>query len=145
GSAAMALNLYALMCGSDPNAAAPPAGVYEAEEASIDHVALQAQYQGFSGFGYVAAFGKDKQGVGFEVEVPTAGQYSLEWRYAAGAGAATRSVLVGGQVSVAAQSFAATADWSDWASVKSTVMLPQGKSLIELRFDASKASAGSLN
>src|SRR5262249_52014343 len=123
----------------------PAPGVYEAEEATIDHVALEEKYSGFSGFGYVAAFAKDKQGVGFDVEVPQAGQYSLEWRYAAGAGAASRPVLVNGPVVAAAEAFAATTDWMTWASVKSAIMLPQGKSLIELRFDAAKGGAGALN
>jgi predicted alpha-1,6-mannanase (GH76 family) len=145
GSAAMALNLYALLCGSDPNAAPPAAGQYEAEEATLNHVALEAMYQGFSGFGYVAAFDKDKQSLTFEVEVAKAGAYSLEWTYAAGAGAATRSVLVAGQAVVAAQAFAATPDWSSWASAKSTLDLAQGANLIELRYDAAKGGAASLN
>jgi predicted alpha-1,6-mannanase (GH76 family) len=145
GSAAMALNLYALLCGSDPNATAPAAGVYEAEEATLNHVALEAMYAGFSGFGYIAAFDKDKQSVSFEVEAAKAGSYSLEWTYTAGAGAATRSVLVAGQPVVAAQAFAATPDWTSWASAKSTVDLLQGKNLIELRYDAAKGGAAALN
>jgi hypothetical protein len=145
GSATMALNLYALLCGSDKNATWPAAGVYEAEEGTVNHVALEAKYKGFSGFGYVAAFSKDKQSVAFDVDVPQAGSYSLDWSYAAGAGNATRSVLVAGQVVVAAQAFTATPNWDTWASAKSTVELPAGKSSVELRFDAAKNGAGSLN
>jgi hypothetical protein len=145
GSAAMALSLYALMCGSDAKASFAAPGVYEAEEASLNHVALEAKYPGFSGFGYVAAFAKDKQGVSFEVTVPKAGNYSLEWTYAAGAGAATRSVLVMGQLATASQAFAATAGWDTWGSAKSTLQLAEGKSLVELRFDASKGGSGVLN
>ncbi|HVY31430.1 MAG TPA: glycoside hydrolase family 76 protein [Polyangiaceae bacterium] len=145
GSAAMALNLYALLCGSDPRASFAAPGVYEAEEAAIDHVSLEAKYQGFSGFGYVAAFAKDKQGIAFEVTVAKAGSYQLEWRYAAGAGAAVRSVLVASQVLTPSQAFAATADWNTWSSASATVRLPEGASLIELRFDASKGSSGALN
>ena len=145
GSAAMALNLYALLCGSDPNAAAPAPGVYEAEEATLNHVALEAMYKGFSGFGYVAAFDKDKQGVTFDVAAAKAGSYSLAWTYAAGAGAATRSVLVAGQAVVAEQAFPATADWNSWASAQSTVALVQGKNQIELRYDAAKGGAAPLN
>jgi hypothetical protein len=54
----MALNLYAMLCGSDVSAAPPMAGRYEAEEARLDHVALEREYAGFSGFGYVAAFAR---------------------------------------------------------------------------------------
>jgi len=145
GSAAMALNLYALLCGSDPNAVAPRAGSYEAEEATLNHVGLEATNQGYSGFGYVAAFDKDKQSLTFEVDVALAGAYALEWTYAAGAGTASRSVLVAGQPVVAAQAFAATADWSTWAIAKSTLTLAQGPNLIELRYDATKGGAASLN
>lgn len=145
GSAAMALSLYALLCGSDPKATFAAPGVYEAEEATLDHVSLEAKYQGFSGFGYVAAFAKDKQGIGFQVTAAKAGSYQLEWRYAAGAGAASRSVLVAGQAAIPSQAFAATADWNTWAGASATVQLPEGVSLIELRFDAGKASSGTLN
>jgi predicted alpha-1,6-mannanase (GH76 family) len=96
GSAAMALNIYSMLCGSDVNAALPAAGVYEAEESTIDHVGLDAKYAGFSGFGYVSGFNKDAQGMSFDVTAPTAGSYTLEWTYSAGAGTATRSVLVAG-------------------------------------------------
>lgn len=145
GSAAMALNLYALLCGSDPKAEFAAEGVYEAEEATLDHVAIEAKYQGFGGFGYVAAFAKDKQGVAFEINAPKAGSYALEWTYAAGAGAATRNVVINNKALATAQSFAATANWDTWANVKTTVDLPAGKSLIELRFDAAKSAAGALN
>ncbi|HXK18647.1 MAG TPA: CBM35 domain-containing protein, partial [Polyangiaceae bacterium] len=145
GSAAMALSLYALLCGSDPNAVAPTPGTYEAEEATLNHVALEAMYQGFSGFGYVAAFDKDKQSLTFEVDAAKAGSYALEWTYAAGAGAASRSVLVAGQPLVPAQAFAATADWNTWGTAKSTVDLAQGANLIELRYDATKGGAAPLN
>jgi hypothetical protein len=144
GSAAMALNIYSMLCGSDVNAALPAAGVYEAEESTINHVGLEAKYAGFSGFGYVASFNKDAQGVSFDVTAPTAGSYTLEWTYSAGAGTATRSVLVAGQL-IAAQAFAATANWTTWSSVQTTVTLPQGKSQVELRFDAAKSGAGALN
>jgi hypothetical protein len=143
GSAAMALNLYAMLCGSDPAAMPPPAGVYEAEESILNHVGLEQKYMGFSGFGYVAAFDKDKQGVTFEVDVAQAGSYQLTWHYAAASGEASRRVLVGGQASSVA--FPATPGWDMWADAQSTVMLPQGKSTIELRFDAANGGSGSIN
>jgi hypothetical protein len=99
---------------------------------------------GFSGFGYIAAFSKDKQGVSFDVEVAQAGSYQLTWHYAAGAGAASRQVLVGGQAS-STLAFPATTAWDMWADAQSAVMLPQGKSTIELRFDGGSGSVGQLN
>jgi predicted alpha-1,6-mannanase (GH76 family) len=145
GSAAMALNLYALLCGSDKNATWPAPGVYEAEESTVNHVALEAKYKNFSGFGYAAAFAKDKQSIVFEVDAAKAGQYSLDFRYSAGAGNATRSVLAAGLAVVPAQAFAATADWDTWASAKATLELPAGKTSVELRFDAAKSGVGAIN
>ena len=144
GSAAMALNLYAIMCGSDPKAVWPAAGVYEAEEGILNHVGLEAKSKGFSGFGYVAAFSKDKQSVSFDINATTAGPYTLKWVYSAATGAATRSVLVGGTL-VTAQAFAATANADTWANAQTNVDLLQGKNTVELRFDAAKSGAGALN
>ncbi len=141
GSAAMALNLYAMLCGSDPNAAAPPGGRYEAEESTLNKVALEAKYAGFSGFGYIAAFSKANQGIIFEVTVPAAGSYQLDFTYAAAAGAATRAVLVNTKSVVAAQAFPATATWDAWSVAAASVELPQGKSQIELRYATGSAAA----
>jgi predicted alpha-1,6-mannanase (GH76 family) len=141
GSAAMALNLYAMLCGSDPKAVAPTEGRYEAEESTLNKVALEAKYTGFSGFGYVAAFAKANQGVTFDVTVPAAGTYQLEFTYAAAAGAATRAVLVNGKSVIASQAFAATAAWDAWSTVGAPVALPQGKSQVELRYASGSAAA----
>ncbi len=141
GSAAMALSLYAMLCGSDPKAVAPIAGRYEAEESTLNKVALEAQYTGFSGFGYVSAFSKANQGLTFDVTVPAAGTYQLEFSYAAAAGAATRAVLVNTKSVVAAQAFAATTAWDAWGVAAASVPLLQGKNQIELRYAAGSAAA----
>ncbi|HVJ17536.1 MAG TPA: glycoside hydrolase family 76 protein [Polyangiaceae bacterium] len=145
GSATMALNLHAMLCGSDLSAAPVIAGRYEAEEARLEHVALEAQYAGYSGFGYVAAFAEDEQGVVFEVDAASSGMHQISWTYAAAAGAATRSVLVNGALVSAAQSFAATGAWDTWASVDTTLELAQGPNLVELRFDEAAGSVAPLN
>jgi predicted alpha-1,6-mannanase (GH76 family) len=139
GSAAMALNIHAMLCGSDAKTVTT-AGRYEAEEATVNHVALEAKYAGFSGFGYVAAFAKANQGITFDVEVPSAGTYQLSWTYAAAVGAATRGVLVNGKSVVAAQAFAATAAWDAWGVATSSIDLAQGKSQIELRYAAGNSA-----
>jgi len=143
GSAAMALNLHALLCGSDVGATLTP-GRYEAEEATLDHVALEALYPGFSGFGYVAAFATDEQGVSFDVDLPAAGPRQVTWTYSAAAGTAARSLLVNGAASPTL-SFPVTAAWDTWAVVTTTLDLPQGKSTLELRYDESQGSTEPLN
>lgn len=145
GSAAMALNQYAMLCGKDPT---PPAaaGVYQAEEGWVDHVDLEAKVgRGFAGFGYVSAFTKDKQGFALDVEVAQAGKYSLAWLYTAGEGPCVRSVLVNGQVVEPALQFPATPNWMSWTPAKTNADLPAGKSTIELRFDASRGSKTSID
>jgi hypothetical protein len=129
----MALNVYAMLCGSS---AAPvaTAGRYEAEEAWLDHVALEAQYAGFSGFGYVSAFAEADQAVSFYVQVPAAGAYRINWSYAAAAGDATRSVLVDDVEVAASQVFPSTGAGDSWATVGTTVTLPAGPSLVTLRY-----------
>src|SRR6185503_5811767 len=94
-SAVMALNLFAALCGAYPGDASIG---YEAEDAVIDHVALEATHLGFSGWGYVAAWMANGQSVEFAIEVPAAGNYRIYFDYAAAGGDATRAVLVNGVV-----------------------------------------------
>lgn len=142
GSAAMALNLYAMLCGSDANAAAPSPGRYEAEEANGLLLALESKYAGFSGFGYVSTFMAKPQSVSFDVEA-SAGSYRVDWRYSAMTGTATRSVLVDGKLVTPTQSFPATAAWDQWAVSSTVVALNGGKATIQLLYDNS--SSGALN
>jgi hypothetical protein len=146
GSATMALNLYAELCGTDPNATPSPPGVYEAEEGWLDHVDFEASKgRQFLGLGYVSAFTKDKQGVSIDVSVATAGMYTLAWRYTAGEGAGSRVVIVNGTTQAQALAFPATASWTAWTNAQSSAQLPAGKSTIGLFFDASKGSKTSLD
>jgi predicted alpha-1,6-mannanase (GH76 family) len=142
GSAAMALNLYAMLCGSDPNAPPPTPGRYEAEEATSLLVALESKYAGFSGFGYVSTFMAKPQSVSFDVDVP-AGNYRVDWRYSAMNGAATRSVLVDGKLVTSTQGFPATASWDQWAVSSTVVALHGGKATLELLYD--NGSSGGIN
>jgi predicted alpha-1,6-mannanase (GH76 family) len=142
GSAAMALNLYAILCGSDASTTALDSRV-EAEESWLDSVGLEADHAGYSGFGYVAGFAADGQAVTFEWDAPEAGTYRVDWHYAAAGGAAQRSLVVNGG-SASPLSFAGTATWDAWASVSSDLELLQGRNSIELRFDTGSGSAGPL-
>jgi predicted alpha-1,6-mannanase (GH76 family) len=143
-SAAMALNLYATLCGEDPTP--EPAMVYQAEEGWLDHVDFEASAgRDYHGYGLVSTFTKDGQGFLLDVEVPQAGKYLLEWRYTAGEGTGTRSVRVNGQRVAAPQTFPATATWNSWTTTGSSADLPAGKSTIELRFESASGSKTSLD
>ncbi|MEO6599204.1 MAG: glycoside hydrolase family 76 protein [Polyangiaceae bacterium] len=146
GSATMALNLYAMLCGADTTAKPWAQGVYQAEEGFLDHVDFEASTgRAFLGLGYVSAFTKDKQGVSIDVDVAKAGKYRIAWRYTAGEGAGSRVVLVNGQAQSQALAFPATPNWTAWTDATSNADLPAGKSTIGLYFDGSKGSKTSLD
>jgi predicted alpha-1,6-mannanase (GH76 family) len=128
GSAGMALNLYAMLCGTDPNAAPSAPGVYEAEEGWLNHVDFEAtKGRQFIGLGYVSAFTKDKQGVSIDVNVAKTGTYTLAWRYTAGEGAGSRVVIVNGTTQAQALAFPATASWTAWSNVQSNASCPPAR------------------
>jgi predicted alpha-1,6-mannanase (GH76 family) len=146
GSATMALNLYAMLCGADTTAKPSAQGVYQAEEGFLDHVDFEANTgRAFLGLGYVSAFTKDKQGVSIDVDLAKAGKYAIAWRYTAGEGAGSRVVLVNGQAQPQALAFPATPSWTAWTDASSSADLPAGKSTIALYFDSSKGSKTSLD
>ena len=141
-SAVMALNLFAALCGGYPG---DPSVGYEAEDALLDHVALEATQAGFSGWGYVAAWLGNGQSVDFTVEVPAAGNYRLYFDYAAAAGDATRAVLVNGAAALPQLVFPSTGSWGTWAEVGPTVALGPGVHRIKVLYDAAGGSAQYLN
>jgi predicted alpha-1,6-mannanase (GH76 family) len=141
-SAVMALNILAALCGVYPG---DPAIGYEAEDALIDHVALEATHLGFSGWGYVAAWAADGQSVEFAVQAPTGGNYRLTFDYAAAAGDAARAVVVNGGAAVPRLVFPSTGSWDAWSEIGATVTLPAGESRIKILYDAAGGSAQYLN
>jgi predicted alpha-1,6-mannanase (GH76 family) len=141
-SAAMALNIFAALCGAYPGDASLG---YEAEDAFIDHVALEATYAGFSGWGYVAAWAADQQSVEFTVQVPAPGNYRLLFDYAAADGEAARAVHVNGVTALPRLLFPSTGAWGTWAEVGPTVALGGGMSRIRVVFDTAGGSARYLN
>jgi predicted alpha-1,6-mannanase (GH76 family) len=140
-SAAMALSIFAAAAGPYPTPR--PAGVYQAEEAVLHHVGLEATHAGFDGWGYVAGWNADGQWVDFAVTTAP-GDYLLSFRYAAGAGDASRLVYVNGQDLVANEAFSSTGSWDTYATVDVPVTLP-ASSTVSLVYDGGKGSKGYLN
>jgi Carbohydrate binding module (family 6) len=141
-SAAMTLAAVAALEGPPP---ADPAGTYQAEESVLHAVGLEATYAGFDGWGYVAGWNADGQWVDFDVNVAAAGSYDLTFRYAAGAGDASRLVYVNGANAVDDESFPATSSWSTYATETVTVTLPAGASTVSLIYNSSLGSTNYLN
>jgi predicted alpha-1,6-mannanase (GH76 family) len=141
-SAVMAQNLFAALCGGYPGDATVG---YEAEDATLDRVALEATHLGFSGWGYAAAWAADGQSVDFAVQAPIAGNYRLIFDYAAAAGEASRSVLINGAVVLPRLVFPSTGSWDVWSAAGATVALRAGINSVMVRFDAASGSSQFLN
>lgn len=140
-SAAMSLSIFASSLGNDPRPRTPL--VLEAEEGVLHGLGLEARSTGFQGWGYVAGWNKDGQWVDFEVKAPP-GQYTLTFRYAAGAGDASRLVHVNGVDAIPNQAFPSTGAWETYRTVDVTVTLP-ATSTISLVYNGGKGSKNFLN
>lgn len=141
-SAVMSLNLVAALCGPYPSDATVG---YEAEDATIDRVALEATHLGFSGWGYVAAWAADGQSVEFAVQAPSAGNYRLSFDYSAATGEAIRAVLINGTMTSPRLAFPSTGSWDVWTDVGVTVVLRAGTNSVVVRYDANGGSTRFLN
>ena len=138
----MTLSAVAVLAGSAPP---DPAGVYEAEESVLHSVGLEALHGAFDGWGYVAGWNADGQWIDFLVPASSAGSYDLTFRYAAGAGDASRLVYVNGTNAVANQAFASTGTWDTYGTVAVTVQLAAGSNTVSLIFNGSLGSTNYLN
>jgi len=124
-----------------PAAAAADPLVYEAEDAALAGGAgVNQNHLGYSGSGFVDGFVIDHTGtaaVTFDVDVPTAGEYGLNLRYANGLGSdMTLSQVVGDEDRQIVLPSAAGASWSQWFIHQEAVTLAAGPQRITFRFDA---------
>ncbi|WP_326629987.1 carbohydrate-binding protein [Nonomuraea fuscirosea] len=110
----------------------PENGVYEAENARPSGIGAESGQPGFSGRGYLAGWNTSGQTLTFHVNVASAGAHQLRFRYAAGAGDATRRVLVNGAQVAAGQPFASTGGWGTWNTSVLGVNLSRGYNTIQL-------------
>ncbi|MEV4569970.1 glycoside hydrolase family 76 protein [Nonomuraea sp. NPDC049419] len=111
----------------------PENGVYEAENAVPVGIGGESSQPGHSGRGYLAGWNSSGQTLTFHVNVASAGAHKLTFRYAAGAGDATRRVLVNGAQVAAGQPFPSTGGWGTWSTaVLDGVTLARGYNMIRL-------------
>jgi hypothetical protein len=144
-SATMALTLFTELTGAYVSDGSLAAGILQAEEGTLHSVGLEALHAGFDGWGYVAGWNADGQWVDFHYVAAAAGNYTLTFRYAAGAGDASRLVYVNGQNAVPNQAFASTGAWTTYASVVATVPLVAGSNTISLIYNSSLGSTSYVN
>jgi hypothetical protein len=143
-AAVMALNLFAESEGPFPGTGAP-SSQYEAEDATISGVGLEAAHAGFTGWGYVAGWNGDGQSVSFKVRVPAAGVFDIAFRYAGGAGNASRRVIINGAVASSNLLFPGTGSWSSYATVSVRKTLPAGVGVITVAQSAAAGNGNFLN
>lgn len=143
-AACIALSRFAQQFGPYPGSGIPP-NQYEAENATLHNVGLDATYGSFTGWGYVTDWNADGQSVDFSIYCTTAGTHTLAFRYAAGSGNARRLIAVNGVNVFPNQSFASTGAWDSYLTNTVSCTLPAGYSTVSVSFQSSLGSTKSLN
>lgn len=105
--------------------------IYEAEQAVLNGAIVDTKHTGFSGPGFVDYYPNTAGGsIEWTVEVPTAGEYTLSFRYANG-GVEDRPVGI--QVNgtdVQELAMGSTVEWTNWQTTNVTVVLQAGQNVI---------------
>ena len=143
-AACVALSRFAQQYGVYPGSGVP-ANQFEAENATLRHIGLESTYPGFTGWGYVAGWNGDGQGIDFKVNFATAGTRELILRYAAGAGNASRAIYINGAGASTNLIFPSTTAWSNYNTISVSYDFPPGPSTISLIFNSSTGSSNWLN
>jgi N-acetylneuraminic acid mutarotase/glucose/arabinose dehydrogenase len=108
--------------------------IYQAETAKL-FGPLVFPGNGAQGTGYADYQGLTGDYIEWTVNVPTAGNYDLSWRYANGNPSNANRPLkfeVNGVTKVASLAFPGTADWATWGFVNQSVALNAGTNTIRL-------------
>lgn len=143
-AAVMALNLYAKQAGPYPGTNSP-ANLYEAENGTLHHLGIETNYAGFTGWAYVAGWHNNGQAVDFNIQCPRTARYLVSFRYAAGAGNATRLVTMNGVEAVSNLSFSNTGAWTTYLTNTVVWSLPAGSNVITVSFNSARGNANYLN
>ncbi len=107
--------------------------LYEAEGARLYNASKKTSHPGYSGAGYVNYWSNAGNYVEWQVEAPYADAFTLEFRYANGQPKAQGlSLSVNGKATAAPLAFPPTGSYADWSTVRATVPLPKGSSLVRL-------------
>ncbi|MEK8032870.1 TIM-barrel domain-containing protein [Ideonella sp. DXS29W] len=109
----------------------------EAEQLSASGPSLASDHTGYTGDGFMAGFSGVNDSLTMDVNVPTAGAYSFQIRYANGVGGDGQHVQRNLSVAVgsgAPQSLAlpTTANWDTWGVASGQVQLAAGKNTVRL-------------
>ncbi len=118
----------------------------EAEGGTLHDVGVEANPNGHTGDGYIAGWNGAGQWVDLTTTLEKAGRYDVTFRYAAGAGEASRYLYVNGATVVADQSFPGTSSWDAWQTVTvPNVPLVAGPNTLSVIYEAGNGSHNWLN
>ncbi|RCK70214.1 hypothetical protein DT076_05955 [Desertihabitans brevis] len=120
-------------------------GVYEAENASVVGIDLEATSPGWTGRGYLAGWGQDGEQVTFHVNVARAGRHTVTLRYAGDDGDATRMVMLNSRVWDVSVDFPETGGWDRWTTQEISLPLSKGHNSIQIRLDEASDNLAHLN
>ncbi|HWW02143.1 MAG TPA: glycoside hydrolase family 76 protein [Candidatus Acidoferrum sp.] len=143
-AACIALSRFAQQNGLYPGSGVP-SNQYEAENATLHNLGVEALYGAFTGWGYIAGWNANGTSVDFNVNIATGGVYALSLRYAAGAGNASRLISINGFNAFVNLSFANTGAWNSYSTNTVTANLPAGQNTITVAFNSTYGSANWLN
>ncbi|MCI3923129.1 pectate lyase [Paenibacillus sp. TRM 82003] len=120
----------------------PTDGVYQAEDAVLSGAIIDNKHPGHTGTGFVDYNPNAPGGwIEWTVNVPSAGPYTLEFRYASGAAEdRPAEIRVNGSVSIPQLSFPSTGDFAKWETTSGKAQLKEGANVI--RATATGANGG---
>ena len=109
----------------------PPSEFYEAEDAVLGGGAtVTAVHPGFTGTGFVSYNAPSGQFIEWTVNVPEAGLYQLEYRYALAAGNRPLRIDINNLLATASLAFPASGSWTTWRTVTMNATLNAGNNTI---------------
>ena len=143
-AAVAALNLWAKQYGAYPGSGIP-ANRYEAENATVNRIGFETNYAGFTGWSYLAGWNSANQWVRFDVNLSAAGGRTMTFRYATGAGNASRVITINGTNAFPNLVFANTGAWANYTNVSVAYNFPAGKSSITVALNPGLGNGNFLN
>ncbi|HYF66975.1 MAG TPA: chitobiase/beta-hexosaminidase C-terminal domain-containing protein [Ohtaekwangia sp.] len=106
--------------------------ILEAEAATRQGVSIKANYAGFTGTGFGDYVGASGDYLQWNFSVPSAGLYTLQFRYALPTGNRPLQVMVNGVIVMADRAFPGTGAWTTWAVVDASVSLNAGNNTVRI-------------
>jgi hypothetical protein len=116
------------------NGGSAPSGLlyYQAEDATISGATVGSNQAGYNGTGFVDYQNNSNDYIEWTVNVPSAGNYDLNFRYALPSGDRPLELKVNGSTQIASLGFPGTGDWTQWEMVTSNQNLNAGTNTIRL-------------